>query len=248
MMDQVNLQNSLTFIIYFDILINVLTDALSLFRDIYEKLKTLFSISPSSTHPLHRVNDVNGALGVSYLNTSSQFRLLSEYFFAADPRNQNDNMYTTILASRSQEELASRLVNLLQRTKEVIVEPKDTVVRKNGNQRACAEATVKYITERHVTGIVVLSSEELDRFLSGAGGVKLQITGEDVELDYQYIANAFMKDQTVRSKLLLVVPRRGTRSQINSLQNVDLVELGEDQTTWGKDIVARFMQKNHMKR
>ena len=157
-------------------------------------------------------------------------------------------MYTTVLASKTQKRLAGKLMRALERTGEVIVEPKSSVVRDGGNERGCAENTVTYILQERVTGVVVLSSKELDSFLKGDGSVKLQITGEDAMLDCEYMADKFKRHRDVRSKLLLVVPDRGSNTEVQYLQGVDMVHLSDDESTWDKDIVARFMQKISIRR
>ena len=136
----------------------------------------------------------------------------------------------------------------LERTGEVIVEPRDSVAGSGGNGRECAEKTVQYIQQRRVTGVVVLSSRELDSFLSGESTFKLQIVGEDATLDCKYMATAFTSKQDVRSKLLVVVPNGGTDTGADCLQGVDVMHLGSDESSWAKDIVARFMQKISLRR
>lgn len=167
---------------------------------------------------------------------------------STDPRNQNESMYTTILASKTQKKIALKLMRALERTGEVQVESKSSVIPCSGDRKACAEETVKYIELQRVTGVVLLSSKELDGFLRGDGELNLQINGENVELDSRCIAEAFKRNQNVRSKILVVVPNGGAGTRVDFLQDVDLLELGEDETTWNKDIVAKFMKKVTLRR
>ena len=151
-------------------------------------------------------------------------------------------MYTTILASKTQKKLAGKLMRALERTGEVLVEPKQSVVGNSSQEMECAQNTVRYIRSKRVTGVVVLSSKELDSFLQGNGSIQLQIAGEDTALDCKYLAGAFKEQKDIQSKLLVVVPNGGADCP-SCLRGVDILQLSGDDSSWDKDIVARFMQK-----
>ena len=157
-------------------------------------------------------------------------------------------MYTTILASTTHRRLAEKLMRTFERTGEVIVESKNSVAGIGGNGKECAEKTVKYIQQKRVTGVVLLSSKELDSFLKGDSKFKLQIAGEDAILDGRHMADAFKREEDVRSKLLIVVPNDATGNQVNCLPGIDVVTLGSNESSWDKEIVARFMQKISLRR
>jgi len=177
---------------------------------------------------------------------SKQKQMHSNQHYEGDSRNQNENMYTTILASKTQQKLAGKLMRALERTGEVLVESKESVVGNSNHKKECAENTVRYIRSKRVTGVVVLSSKELDSFLQENGSVQLQIAGEDAALDCKYLAGAFKAQEDIKSKLLVVVPNGGADCP-TCLQGVDILQLSGDDSSWDKDIVARFMQKISMR-
>eukprot|EP00112_Aurelia_sp_Birch-Aquarium-sp1_P010091 Seg2173.2 transcript_id=Seg2173.2/GoldUCD/mRNA.D3Y31 product="Succinate dehydrogenase assembly factor 2 mitochondrial" protein_id=Seg2173.2/GoldUCD/D3Y31 len=115
-------------------------------------------------------------------------------------KNDKEIMYTTILASSTQKKLALNIMNSLERMGRVIINNKSQVVNSGGSDQL-----IQYMLRLDVPGVVVLSSKELADFLDGKGG-QLQITGQDVALDSNVIAEKFKSDRKVKAKILVVVP------------------------------------------
>lgn len=152
-------------------------------------------------------------------------------------------MYTTIIGSKLERDLAWHVRLALERVGDIIVESKETVVPNESKKEANSDELIKYIKQNHVTGVLVLSSDELDKFLEGNENIVLQITEQNVSLDSKSIADAFKTDSNVRKKLLLVVRQNGKKSKLGCLQNVDFLELDDDEEDWADQIKTKFEQK-----
>ena len=145
-------------------------------------------------------------------------------------------MYTTILASSTQKKLAMSIMTLLEKTGRVIVNNKSKVMSSGGTDKL-----IEYMLKSDVPGVVVLSSEELAGFLGGKGG-QLQIAGQDVELNSTVIAEDFKSNKEVRAKILVVVPHGKPNECLAYTEGVHVLNLSGDKTSYGTDIVHKFME------
>ena len=167
-------------------------------------------------------------------------------FFPAS-KNQDENMYTTILASKKQEDLAEEICRLLERQRDVTVEERGRVISNSKDKQGCSSKLLDYIKSQKATGIVILSSEELCKLIKGQENVPLQITGEDVDFDSRILSEAFQKDTDVKKKILIVVPNGSVDHLSSLLRGVDVVSLDTNEDSWSKVIVAKFRKKNELR-
>eukprot|EP00794_Sanderia_malayensis_P018138 gene18138-19948_t len=176
-----------------------------------------------------------------------QRKIMPFKFFSKSKKskyNNSDDKYTAILASDSHQEYAEDIMDRLQRSGQVIVNGKEDVVSgQRGSACANSQQVVQYIEKDWVTALVILSSDELERFFAGSSAVQLQLTGENVNLDARMIAESFKENTKIRSKLLVVVLPGERASCPTILQGVDVVHVGSDKKKWASDVVGKFMKK-----